>query len=100
MTEEDNYFEELMKLVDGITTGRLQIIKIDKKAKTKNTEMYNITVLDTAIPGGRKPRTKKPTKTISKDVIDNKKEKPKQQSGGSGPIPPKRPVMCRIEKIE
>lgn len=100
MTEEDNYLEELTKLLDGIELGRLQIIKMNKKTKTKNTEIYNITVLDTAIPDNRKLSTKKPTKNIISTKKETQEQQITSQKQNSGPVPPKRPIMCRIEKIE
>lgn len=99
MEENNNYSEAVSVLLEGVQTGRLQVIKLTKKQMAANKEKYTIIVADTAIPSRRK-KTKniqKPKKDES--IVEPIKPVQKIVKSNDVPIKPEPPAMCKIQKI-
>lgn len=96
MVNEDpaDYSSEVIFLLEGISSGRLQIVKLDKTVnKNGNKFKYTIAIADTAIPAGKK----KKQEVVINQTTEEKTEKPKTQK--KLPVVD-RPAMCNIVKID
>lgn len=87
-----DYSSEVVLLLEGIQSGRLQVEKLTKKQnKNMNKQTITMIVVDTSLPDkkGKKVIPKK----INNIVTDNVKKEV------AVPVAPPRPPMCRVEKV-
>ena len=92
MPENNN--DELKIILEGITTGRLQVESLQKREMTKKKTKYTIIVGDQAVP----ERTGK-AKEIIKKENQEPKEKAVTKKPDAIPVPSVKPQMADISRV-